>query len=202
MVLGVFTALAQKPQLGIKAGINWANMRGVDIEEPSPKLLPYGGLYVNLELSNRFTFQPELLYSKQGVEFEKGFIGRELSLSYINIPLMFQYGITKNISIELGPQIGILLNFKYSIDYGSDGQKAKFEIESTNGRSPIDFGMNLGGIYSLENGFNVYIRYNLGLISITEGEDLYSPSDEINANQFFHIEAKHSILSLGIGYNI
>ena len=54
-----------------------------------------------IPIANRFSFQPELLYSGQG---------SSVNLNYLNIPLMAKYNLTKEFSLEAGPQIGFLLS--------------------------------------------------------------------------------------------
>lgn len=91
------------------------------------------------------------MYSGQGFSFKNGDF---VALSYINLPLMGKYYVTKGFSVEAGPQIGYLIGADF------EGTNVKDNYKK------LDFGANIGVGYKLENGLNFGARYNLGLTNI------------------------------------
>lgn len=185
-------------RFGIKTGINLANVVGEDIEDNSMRTGMYGGVYANIGLTDKIYFQPELLYSQQGVEFEIEEFEESARMNYLNIPLMFQYGITDNIRVEFGPQVGILLDAENELRVKDNGSTFSATVDAKDFTKPVDVGLNLGGTYQMDNGFNVSIRYNLGLTSIGEAEDIDILDEEILSIDLEDV--RHSTLSVGVGF--
>lgn len=144
-VLGLTNVNAQKINFGIKGGLNIAQVKGLDAQG-SDRITDYNfGFQVEMPISEKFSFQPELLYSGQG---------SSINLNYLNMPLMGKYYLTKGFSLEAGPQVGYLLSAKNN----NTNVKSSFH--------KFDFGVNFGLGFKLENGLNFGARYNLGLSDI------------------------------------
>jgi hypothetical protein len=113
-----------------------------------------------ISINDKFSVQPELLFSTQGADAEVG--DDTFNLSYINLPIMAKYYATEALSIEVGPQIGFLVNAELE----ELGETIDID-ENTQG---IDFGLNLGLGYKLASGLNFSARYNLGLSKVFDSE--------------------------------
>lgn len=107
-VLGFANVNAQKIKFGAKGGLNFASVSGDNTEGIDVVTAFNFGLVSEIPLSEKFSFQPELMYSGQGYSFNDNTI----ALSYLNVPLMGKYYVTKGLSLEAGPQIGFLLAAK------------------------------------------------------------------------------------------
>jgi len=115
-------ATAQKAQFGLKGGLNVTNLNNKEEGAPSTSSIVgiNVGCFVDLKISNKFSIQPELLYSTQGSSFDLlvNVEGNEydtkntFKLSYINLPVLFKYHADKKFSLEAGPQIGFLTTSK------------------------------------------------------------------------------------------
>ena len=156
-VLGLTSTYAQDKDIefGAKLGINFSTITGDNTDgiDPITSVINFG-LLAEIPLTEKFSFQPELMYSIQGYS-----VGDDVvSLNYLNLPLMGKYYLTKGLSVEAGPQIGLLLSAK---DEGTD---VKDSFNS------LDFGVNLGVGYKLENGLNFGARYDLGISNINNVE--------------------------------
>lgn len=184
---------------GFKIGKNYANVSGVDIEDNNHISGLYGGIYANIDLTNKISFQPELLYSRQGVEFDIEGDYEHAKLEYLNIPLMFQYGISDHFKVELGPQIGILLNADTEFRTIEDGAVFNTIFDGSNYTKSIDVGLNIGGSYHMDNGLNLSIRYNYGLTKIGEVKDIDDPAEALSIDLD---EARHSVISVGVGFTL
>ncbi|MDB2463024.1 PorT family protein [Algibacter sp.] len=150
-VFGFSNVNAQDIHFGAKLGINFSSIYGDNAEdlETITSIVNFG-IVAEMPINEKFSFQPELMYSIQGYS-----IGEDIvALNYLNLPLLGKYYITKGLSLEAGPQIGFLLSAK---DEGTD-VKDNFKT--------IDLGANLGLAYKLNNGLNFGARYNLGLSNI------------------------------------
>lgn len=152
-VLGFANVNAQEINFGIKAGISFADISGDNPAEIGPITdFKSFGILAEIPVSEKFSFQPELMYSGQGFEIDDEVV----LLDYLNLPLMGKYYLTKGLSLEAGPQIG----FMVSAD--REGTDIKDTLNS------VDFGVNFGIGYKLNNGLNFGIRYNAGLSDISE----------------------------------
>ncbi len=161
-VLGLTNVNAQEIKFGVKGGLNFAYISGDNTDDIDPITDFNFGLLAEIPISEKISFQPELLYSGQG---------SSVALNYLNIPLMGKYYLTKGLSLEAGPQIGFLLAAK------DDGTDVK-DLYNT-----VDFGVNFGLGYKLGNGLHFGARYNLGLSNINNIDGF---SDK-NKNQVFQL---------------
>jgi len=176
IVLGLLNVNAQDFNLGVKGGLNFATLTGGNSSEFGWTTDFNLGVMAEIKISDKFSLQPELMYSGQGygssVESE-GII----ALNYLNVPLISKYYVTKGLSIEAGPQVGFLLSTKG----GTQDYKDRFKT--------TDFGVNFGLGYKFDNGINFSVRYNLGLTNINN-------TDGISGKN------KNGVLQISIGYFI
>ena len=149
-VLGFANVNAQEIKFGAKGGLNFATISGDNTEDVGLVTAFNFGVVSEIPLSEKFSFQPELMYSGQGYDFEDNTV----ALSYLNVPLMAKYYVAIGLSVEAGPQIGFLLAAK----------NEKTDVKDS--FNTVDFGVNFGVGYKLENGLNFGVRYNLGLTDI------------------------------------
>jgi hypothetical protein len=199
-VFGLTNINAQEVSFGAKAGLNLASINGDDVSELDSRTSFHFGAMAEIKISEKFSVQPELLYSGQGAKFEDsytdfGFDIREevtIKYDYLNLPIMAKYYVSDGFSVEVGPQIGFLINAEADVDVSVSGPGVS-ETESgtedikdfTKG---VDFGLNFGLGYKLKNGINFNARYNLGVSNINDGEG----SDDFN-NQ-------NGVFQISIGY--
>ena len=149
---GLANLFAQEVEFGVKGGLNFASISGDNTGDIDPVTSFNFGVMSEIPISEKFSFQPELMYSGQGYS-----IGDDtVELSYLNLPLMGKYYVTKGLSLEAGPQIGFLL----AAD--NEGTDVKDSFNS------VDLGVNFGVGYKLDNGLNFGVRYNLGLSDIND----------------------------------
>ncbi|WP_300569795.1 porin family protein [Flavobacterium sp.] len=183
--LMIISAQAQKTKqdegikLGIKGGLNVSNFAG-DITDNEIRTSIHIGLVSEIIVSEKFSIQPELLYSGQGFsdKSESGF--SRSKFDYINLPVLAKfYVMNDNLSIEAGPQIGFLISAK------NKNSAANTSIED---QKVVDFGLNLGLGYELENHVFFQGRYNLGLTNINN-------SDSSSA-----VKYTNTVIQFSVGY--
>jgi len=169
-VLTIVSINAQDVKFGAKTGLNFAFITGDNSEDLDPNTDFHLGVMAEFKISDKFSLQPELIYSGQGADTNIDSEGT-IELNYLNIPLIAKYYVAERLSLEAGPQIGFLLSSK------GGSIKYKDFLKS------IDFGANIGVGYKLENGLNFGARYNLGLSNILNVDGL---SDK-NRNGVFQL---------------
>ncbi|MEX6625835.1 porin family protein [Tenacibaculum salmonis] len=206
IVAAGFTANAQEVSFGAKAGLNIANYsKSTDDIDSEARTSFHIGAVAEIKISDKFSFQPELIYSEQGAtidytetttvltEFTKVKLKGNIKLNYLNIPLMAKYYVMEGLSLEAGPQVGFLLSNKSKIKttvesslLGESGTETSDLYLKDNLKS-VDFGLNFGAGYKLDNGLNFSARYNLGLSNMNDYED--------NGNS-----RKNGVFQLSVGY--
>ncbi|MFD2910168.1 porin family protein [Flavobacterium ardleyense] len=197
---------AQYVEYGLKAGLNSANLTG-DMEGAKSIIEFHVGGVVEITMNHKFAFQPEILFSTQGSEFESAnrmrrprpiggdritvLKGRH-NLEYLNIPLMLKYYVSDRFYIETGPQIGFLLSANQTakvtiiINDVEAGSTVLDREDVIDRYKAIDFGANLGvGFYFTDN-ISASLRYNLGLNNISNNAGDYKVSN--------------GVLQLSVGY--
>ena len=162
-------------KLGFKGGLNISNFLSSDIEDQSYRTSFHVGFLSEIMLSEKVSFQPELLFSSQGN------VGPQTKqkYSYINMPLMMRYYFLNNLSLDAGPQLGFLVD---SFSRGNDGN------EDINDQSFFDFALCLGATYELKNNIFFQGRYNLGMLNVNATDN----SDTL--------KYQNSVIQISVGY--
>jgi hypothetical protein len=191
-----FTSVnAQEVKFGVKAGVNFASVGGDDTDDLDGRTSFHFGGVAEIVISDKFSVQPELVYSAQGAKasFEEDSFKEEVTtkLDYLNIPIMAKYYVAEGFSIEAGPQIGILMKAEAEFDFTDsefpeDNESGTEDLKD--GTSGIDFGFGIGAGYKMDSGLNFALRYNLGLSNINDFEG----SDDFSNN--------NNVLQVSVGY--
>ncbi|MEN7548724.1 porin family protein [Rapidithrix thailandica] len=159
---------------GLKAGLNVNTLNNYDHKlsafynvDIDYKLGYHVGIYANVNIIDKISLQPEVLYSTQGVKsvyatYEAGY-KEKLHLDYLNIPVLVRFNVSPVINVYAGPQLGIILRAhrKQEAFDGSNEYEAKYNIKR--GMENVDWGLAVGLGVKLPVGFNASLRYNLGL---------------------------------------
>lgn len=177
----IMTTTAQEVKFGIKGGLNLASINGDDVSDDLKSRSSYHfGIVTEVPISEEFSIQPELLISGQGARDEYEGVNEDLKLNYLATPIQGKYYVSKGLSVEAGPQLGVLLSAKSEFD-GKD-------VDIKDSVKNIDFGFNLGIGYKLDNGMAVGARYNFGLSDINDEDGLDSVKNgvfQISVGYFF-----------------
>lgn len=204
-VFGFTQVNAQEIKFGAKAGVNLANLVG-DFTDDSKMLMGFhvGGV-AEFAITEDFFVAPELLFSMQGNKFEYEesvtFMGMtasvkeegKLKLSYIAIPVMAKYQVFDGLTLEAGPQIGILMGAKQEYDstVSLNGEVVESESGSEDVKefmSTMDLGLGLGLGYRMTNGLFFQARYNIGLSNIND----FDGADDV--------KQQNSVIQISVGY--
>ena len=202
LIIGVFTSVSlAQMQLGLKAGLNIANVGGSDadnlVDEDFDISLDSktgfeGGLFFMYQFSKMFAIQPEAYYSMKGATYTEDEGELTLSLDYIEVPLLFKLiipiqGSNVRPAIFIGPSVGFNTTANVKAEY--DGQTIldlDLKDETTSTEFSLVFGGGVGfGVGNNEVG--IEIRYILGLNSFDDASDdpLDVTNNVLNFNAYF-----------------
>lgn len=195
------TVMAQneKVKLGVKAGLNISSLNFYESELSSSSKTGFtAGLMVEIPVAKNFSLQPELLYSQQGTKtsfFDQDVTNSNfkgtIELNYLNIPLMLKYYVIKGLSLQAGPQIGLLLkaNSKYQDNFLGYENQESFNLKKYS--SGIDTSINFGLGYQFKDKFYTDFRYNISYSNVFKDGD---------ANYFINHDMKNRVFQITIGY--
>lgn len=156
-------ANAQKLHLGAKAGANISKIDGISFEDGYKLGYQVGG-WVSLDFGKdgNVGIQPEILYNQSNSQFSSSFkdiYGNILNpggdetvkLNYLTIPVLLRINVSKLLTLNAGPQFGILINDSQDL---IENSKTAFKSGDLSG--VLGAQINLGS-------FHVYGRYGIGL---------------------------------------
>lgn len=207
----IFTALAvaafgvaqaQEFHFGPKVGVGVSTFSG-NVDDAEAKFAAHIGGFAEFKFK-KFAIQPEILVSYVGAEWNYDYdyswynegpidnIQYQANLLYMHVPIIAKYYVIDPLSIDFGPQIGVLLDAEYKMETtywndrsDSDTYNAKDDVK------PIDFGLNLGATYNFKNNMFVSGRYTLGLTNIDDSTT--EPGDR-------KPDAKNQVFQFSFGY--
>ncbi len=163
-IISVSNIQAQGFHLGIKAGTNVAEMTGRSFDEGFQWNF-MAGAFAELNFSHHWGIQPELLFSQTTTQtasdfddvYEEGINSRGVKLNYLTIPILLTYKLpVEIISLQAGPQFGILMNTSDNIT-----------TNAGNAFKSGEFSMVLGAQVNL-GGFKGGARYIYGFTNVAD----------------------------------
>ncbi|REC79439.1 PorT family protein [Chryseobacterium elymi] len=183
-----FAQYSDETRFGIKAGGNLSSITDGD-SKSKPGF--YGGVFVNIPISEAFNIQPEAVYSQQGAKLKDDydFVGYTITnmkqtLGYINVPVMVQYNATPEFYLEAGPEFGLLINAQASGDINGTSNKAS----NKDGLKTFNFALDLGLGYRFSPNIGINARYIAGLSNIVKnsgGEISKNTNFQLGLNYYF-----------------
>ena len=175
MLLTAGAAMAQKQfTFGPKIGVDYTHFWGKNAYHGG-QLNYQAGVFMEYRFTNRFSIAPEVVFAAQGGKYDvkdyndgDGFFDAKFTenVNYINIPVMFKYYVTPALSIDLGPQLGINVYSKYTVESKDKHLNINETLDQKDDTKTIDVGVGLGLTYNITNDVFVQGRYTLGLTDV------------------------------------
>lgn len=175
VLVAISGSFGQGFHFGLKAGANFANFEGNTPDFKSEGITSYhAGAFLEFGLSERFSIQPELLYSTVGanLSFDNATEDFKNELGYICVPLLARiYLIPNRLSLDLGPQASFLLR----------------ESENVNLTKSNSFDFAVVGGLTLQVIGPLFIqgRYNLGLTDVKSDAEVTNRVLQLSAGLRF-----------------
>ena len=186
VLLTTMGTYAQGIRYGVKMGLNFSTLQGDDFEDSSTRYGFAAGVSAEIPIGGSFFFQPEILYSGQGIKPNTGPSGNygngpdglpvrpfseRAELDYIQLPLLIKKNF-KKFNIHLGPQVGVGV-------WNSDNNAFY---------KNFDYSALAGIGYQIIEGVVLEARYSMGFRNVIE--DQYNLEGK---NQYFAIMATYKL---------
>jgi len=197
-------------KFGVKAGLNLAQISamtmkvgdGVAIEGETSSMKPafFVGAHANIGFGEFFGLQPEVNFSMQGGQQDgDDNIKDKISLNYINVPILFEVKPVTNLSIFVGPQIGLNIGKTISIggiasvdylDYVNLAAEELTHQPKTFEFNTIDVAAVVGLQYAIMGKILISARYNIG----------FTPTLTSNFSGLTVSGGNNRVIQIGVGY--
>jgi len=182
------------PKIGVKGGINLANLYVDDVADENLKVGLNAGLFFKIPFASFFAIQPEILYSSKGSKltynnFVQGSGEYRYNLNYIEVPMLAVFNLGPHFNLHAGPYAAFLTsaNIKDLHDNGDIQNITDLKADNFN---RFDYGLSGGAALEFSN-FTLGARYNYGLKEIGKSGNL---SGQLTR------DSKNSVASFYIGF--
>ena len=181
LMLSSVAAFAQRPVGSLtvqpKIGMNFATLTKADDSESRIGLV--AGAELEYQISDIFSISGGALYSQQGCEWSEDGRTKTNKLDYINIPVLANVYVVKNLAVKFGVQPAFNVNSKAKASQGDSSIQGSIE-----GIKTFDFSIPVGLSYEYKN-IVIDGRYNFGLTKVSKYSD-----------------CKNSVFQLTLGYKL
>jgi opacity protein-like surface antigen len=188
-----FTTLAQttasKPpvRIAFRGGVFLSNFSIKDLpssfEKPKGNAAVYGGLQVDIPLSQKISLAPEVLFAISGVSAYSESNPQGLfddQLSHVFVPILFKYK-AGNFGLYAGPQADFLLKAKGATGpsfYNDDITDSSYRKSSLSGVLGVEY------IFKHRFGIDARYQFSLGNMRSDEGSTVFTSYGDIKMNAF------------------
>jgi hypothetical protein len=187
--------LSLQAQVGLKGGINFANITNASAINNSSRTGYSAGLFLAPKPKGLFGFQSEIDYSRQGYNFETNSNTGNVNLDYILLPQLSTLNITRFFQIQLGAQVAYLLNAKASQDNSNLGSYGKL-LDYYN---RFDYGFAGGVEVHPFKGLLLGARYNLSLGNLYK--NIGNPGSGTIPSFIPEVNVKKNVLNIYLGWH-
>jgi Outer membrane protein beta-barrel domain len=185
--------------LGIMAGLNFTNITGTSDISNSSETGFLVGVFLDPKSSSLLGSRTELVYSHQAYNFSTGTTTGTNYLNYLMLAQLMSINITHFFQIQIGTQMGYLLNAKSDSNKTSTGYAQADQILDYYNR--FIFGFSGGLEVRPFMGIIVGARYNLSLTNLYK-VPTYTPGSE--PPSFIptagDINFKNNLIQVYVGY--
>ncbi|MEO9893649.1 porin family protein [Aurantibacter sp.] len=195
---------AQEARFGLKGGLNYSSIVGDLTNGMKFRFSGHGGVFLEVDFSNKFALRPELLYSSQGFQYStdlnaienQGSSGDQndyrtnVQLNFLTVPILGKFEMNENYWLEFGPQFGFLLNQVTKIKNLDELDGANTTSKSKiSGDFQLDYGAAVGVGFVLNDQLSVAPRFYLGLRNRLNGlgdnVQNYNAAIQLSVNYLF-----------------
>ena len=181
--VGATAAHAQGKSItvGPRLDLNVARVVGDNQDDATSQTGFRIGAWASMDLSSKFSIQPEFVLSGKGSKFPDD--DASIKISYLQIPVLAQYRMTSGKTVNPYLLAGPALSFKAGCNLTVEGSDHECNEETT-AVSSTDFGVIVGGGVHVGRA-QVSLRYDIGLANI---------NGDGNAN------VKNRAVTIAVGY--
>jgi hypothetical protein len=179
-------------QFGLKAGVNFANVTNassINSESQSGFMI---GAFLAPASKGILSSRTEIVYSKQGYNFQTSTKTGNVDLDYILIPQLMGINITKFVQLQVGAQMAFLINAKADSTNNSGVSGPYSSVMDYYNK--FDYGFAVGAEVHPFKSLLVGARYNISL------GKLYKDMETGQAPSFSVQDAKNNVVQLFAGW--
>lgn len=162
---------------GIKAGGNLSNIIKTDGNDVKTDFKPgfHAGVFVEIPVSQKLTFAPEVMYSQKGYKADRFGGSLTQTTNWIDVPILAKIDLAPQFNIFLGPQVSFLTQTRNKFE-GAFGtvEQTTIENESNKFRKSIAGGV-IGAGVDITPKIGLSARYAYDFQKSNENGTLTSP---------------------------
>ena len=194
----IFFALLALPswgfaQIGIKAGLNFANVTSASSINNSSRTGYHAGIFLGSSFQKVLGFRIELGYSKQGYDYTSANSHGNVGLDYITSSELLTIGITHYFQVQFGFQLAYLLNAKADSSNEIAGLPSSYN-KILNIYNRLDYGFAGGLEIHPAGGLLIGARVNVSF------SKLYKDDNASQTYSFSGINLKNNVFQLFAGW--
>ena len=169
LFLSLLTLNLSAQTFGLKGGIALTSFSGSDVEVIDKNTGFYLGAFLKMGEEN-IKWSPEIIFHQKGATTKSD----TLSLNYTEMGVNAHFHINDELALTAGPYIGYAAT---TINKSVDDLKEYNKVE---------FGVNLGASYAINDLFNIDLRYGIGLTDIKDdGSSMQNTSLQVGIGYVF-----------------
>jgi hypothetical protein len=186
--------------IGIKAGLNFANITNASEINSGHQSGFMGGIFLAPQSKGIMSSRTEILYSRQGYSYESNSNTGNVNLDYILIPQLMSINITKFFSIQLGAQMAFLINAKAdsNTSSGSSGSNPYGKIMDYYNK--FDYGFCGGIEIHPFKGLLIGARYNISLGDLYKDPSSYMTPGGTPPSFIPTVNVKNNVVQIFAGW--
>ena len=173
-----------KPMVGATA----STIVGKDVKDAKMRIGFVGGAEFGYQISNPFALTAGVVVAMQGANYKDNqfFKDQKVKFTYLNVPILANFYVTRGLAIKAGIQPGFLLSVKETGSEYYENAWDSYEDTSMDAMKKFDLSIPVGLSYEFSD-FVIDARYNIGVTNISK-LDLAKP--------------RNSVIMLTVGYKI
>jgi hypothetical protein len=179
-------------QIGLKAGLNFANVSKASSINSSSRSGFHAGLFIAPASKKIISSRTEILFSRQGYDYKSSTNTGNVNLDYIQMGQLMSINITKYFSLMFGAQTAYLISAQVDSSKSNTGNSSADKIMDLYNR--IDYGYALGAEVHPVKGLIIGVRYNVSLAKV------YKDLQSFQKPSFTSEDAKNNVVQISVGW--
>lgn len=164
-----------------------------------------GGGELGYQITEQFAVTAGALFTMQGTGLKDADNVKDakLDLTYMNVPVMFNYYVAPGLAIKAGVQPGFLLTAKYKATTfeGEESREVKADYDLKDAMKKFDFSIPVGISYEFDD-FVIDARYIFGLSKVAKEAGTTVSFSETGHTELDNSSSRNSVIMLTFGYKI
>lgn len=189
----LFSPFFVAAQIGIKAGLNFANVSKASSINSTSKSGFLVGLFLATPGKKIIGSKTELQFSRQGYDYKTSTNTGNVKLDYLLQTQLLCINITKFVQLQFGAQTAILISANADSTKNSSGAGGSYS-KIMDFYNRFDYGYALGAEIHPFKGLLIGARYNVSLAKV------YKDLQSFQRPSFTSADAKNNIVQLFAGW--